>query len=183
MACIWPCIIWLHIHLSEVSFVAGYYSNQFLSKFSIVSLSQLYPGQTVGSGKSQAYVNWLALGWSKWNITWVVLKLVLVVDGWAIACKLPSDECHWTILMTVLVLVMTWCYQATSICLNQCWPISVLPYGMSSPLWFQWSVLGSCISTWKVIDSTGCLAINSSVSGDRDCTRLAATIPGLIRID
>ena len=33
---------------------------------------------------------------------------------------------------------MAWCPQATSHCLSQCWPISMLPYGIIRPQWDKW---------------------------------------------
>ena len=37
--------------------------------------------------------------------------------------------------MSTLVQVMAWCRQATSHCLSQCWPRSMLPYGVTRPQW------------------------------------------------
>ena len=34
---------------------------------------------------------------------------------------------------STLIQVMAWCCQATSYCLSQCWPISMLSYGISRP--------------------------------------------------
>ena len=36
---------------------------------------------------------------------------------------------------STLVQVMAWCSQATSHCLNQCWPRSLPPYGVTRPQW------------------------------------------------
>ena len=36
---------------------------------------------------------------------------------------------------STLVQVMAWCRQATSHCLNQCWPRSPTPYGVTRPQW------------------------------------------------
>ena len=36
---------------------------------------------------------------------------------------------------STLVQVMAWCRQATSHYLNQCWPRSILPYGVTRPQW------------------------------------------------
>ena len=51
--------------------------------------------------------------------------------------KLPSDGCHWTLLMikSTLVQVMALCIKATSHYLNQCWPRYSLPYDVTGPHW------------------------------------------------
>ena len=57
--------------------------------------------------------------------------------------KLPSDECHWALMIKpTLVQVMAWCRQATSHYLSQCWPRSMLPYGIIRPQWVNSSVPG-----------------------------------------
>ena len=38
-------------------------------------------------------------------------------------------------IRSTLVQVMTWCRQATSHYLSQCWPRSLLPYGVTRPQW------------------------------------------------
>ena len=49
--------------------------------------------------------------------------------------ELPSDEYHRT-----LVQVMAWCRQATSHYMNQCWPRSLPPYGITRPHWVKTSL-------------------------------------------
>ena len=39
---------------------------------------------------------------------------------------------------TTLVQVMAWCRQATSHYLSQCWPRSLLPYGVTRPQWVKY---------------------------------------------
>ena len=41
--------------------------------------------------------------------------------------------------MSTLVQVMVWCHQATSHYLSQCWPRSLLPYGITRSQWVKWS--------------------------------------------
>ena len=65
----------------------------------------------------------------------IFFKLILVVDGWGISCKIfprwmPHD---FTNDKSALVQVMACCHQATSHCLSQCWPIYILPYGITRP--------------------------------------------------
>ena len=50
---------------------------------------------------------------------------------------------------STLVQVMAWCHQATSHYLNQCWPRSLTPYGVTRPQWFKWchmSIMASQIT-------------------------------------
>ena len=46
---------------------------------------------------------------------------------------------------STLILVMAWCRQATSHYLNQCWPRSMSPYGITRPRWVNslWPSLAS----------------------------------------
>ena len=39
---------------------------------------------------------------------------------------------------STLVQVLAWCRQATSHYLNQCWPRSPMPYGITRPQWVKW---------------------------------------------
>ena len=56
---------------------------------------------------------------------------------WCISCKIalrwmpldPTDD------KSTLVQVMTWCRLETSHYLNQCWPRSPMPYGVTRPQW------------------------------------------------
>ena len=57
---------------------------------------------------------------------------------------------------STLVQVMAWCRQATSHYLRQCWPRSVLPYGVTRPQWVtnntvQYSILHSFCKSRTVI--------------------------------
>ena len=81
------------------------------------------------------------------------IKLILATDWWLSQAKLPSDEHHWTLVMSPLVQVMAWCHQATSHYLKQCWPRSLLPYGVTRPQSFKfgssfhrvWTLLGTVL--------------------------------------
>ena len=44
--------------------------------------------------------------------------------------------------------VIVWCHQATSRYLNQCWPRSLLPYGVIRPQWVNPHFLGCTDSKW-----------------------------------
>ena len=85
-------------------------------------------------------VNTLAPGKFEWNFIYIIFKQILVIDGWAISCEItliwmPLD---FTDDQSTLVQVMAWCRQATSHYLSQCWPISLLPHGVTRPQWVNW---------------------------------------------
>ena len=65
--------------------------------------------------------------------------LILIVDGGGIFYEIALS---WLPLnfnddKSTLVQVMAWCRQATSHYLNQCWPRSLLPYGITWPQWVK----------------------------------------------
>ena len=50
-----------------------------------------------------------------------------------------SVKCQWASHnYSTSVQVKAWCRQATSYYLRQCWPSSLLPYGVSRPQWVKW---------------------------------------------
>ena len=64
-------------------------------------------------------------------------KLNSVTNGWGKCCEIAM---RWMSLdhtddKSTLVQVMAWCREATSHYLNQCWPRSMLPYGITRPQW------------------------------------------------
>ena len=68
--------------------------------------------------------------------------------GWGISYEIalrwmPLDLTHDK---STLVQVMAWCRQATSHYLNQCWPRSMSPNGVTRP---QWVNKGSVQITWR----------------------------------
>ena len=74
-----------------------------------------------------------------WNYRKMIFKLILVTDGWDISSEIAL---RWTSRdlsdKSTLVQVMAWCHQATSHYLNQCWPRSLSPYGVTKPQWVKW---------------------------------------------
>ena len=70
---------------------------------------------------------------------WVIFKLTLVTDSSVISCEIPLSWISLSMNLTddksTLVQVMVWCHQATSHYLNQCWPRSMSPYGITRPQW------------------------------------------------
>ena len=84
-------------------------------------------------------MNSLDPGRFKLNFGWVIFKLTLVTDGWVISCEISLSwmSLNLTDDKSILVLVMAWCHQASSHYLNQCWPRSMLPYGVTGPQWVK----------------------------------------------
>ena len=84
-------------------------------------------------------INSLAPGKFEWNWRKVIFKLISVIDGWGISCKIAL---RWMPLdltddKSILVQVMAWCHQATSHYLSQCWLRSLSPYGVTRPQWVK----------------------------------------------
>ena len=77
-------------------------------------------------------------------------------DDWGIFCAilLIWMSISFTDDKSTLVQVMAWCRQATSHYLNQCWPRSKLPYGVTRPQWvkvpvsYLWHI---CINIWLLM--------------------------------
>ena len=84
-------------------------------------------------------LNSLAPGRIEQKFREVIFKPIQVTDGWDISCKIAF---RWMPLnltddKSILVQVMAWCRQATSHYLSQCWPRSMLPYGVTRPQWVK----------------------------------------------
>ena len=56
-------------------------------------------------------------------------------DGWGISCEIALIwmSFDFTDDQSTLVQVMAWCHQAPSHYLGQCWPRSLMPYGVTRP--------------------------------------------------
>ena len=91
------------------------------------------------------HINSLAPGKSEWNFRYVTFKRLIVIDGWCILCETPLIwmSLDFTDDQSMLVQVMAWCRQATSHYLNQCWPRSLSPYGVTRPEWVNSTCLKS----------------------------------------
>ena len=81
--------------------------------------------------------NSLAPGKFEWNFRYLIFQMISVIDGWSISCELAL---RWMSLdltddKSTLVQVMASCRQATSHYLNQFWPKSLSPYGVTRPQW------------------------------------------------
>ena len=84
---------------------------------------------------------------------WWIFKLIFVIEGWGYSCEIamgwmsqdPIDD------KSILVQVMRWCRQATSHYPSQCWPSSLLPYGVSRSQWVNLLIIlmmGMLVSMW-----------------------------------
>ena len=74
-----------------------------------------------------------------------ISKLILVIDCRGIPCEIAL---RWMSLdltdeKSTLVHSMAWCCQAASHYLNQCWPGSVMPYGVIWPQWVECVILNT----------------------------------------
>ena len=58
-------------------------------------------------------------------------------DWWLGHLFWNSPNMNLTGLHSTLAQVMAWCWQATSHYLSQCWPRSLLPYGVTRPEWVK----------------------------------------------
>ena len=102
----------------------------------LLSHRQHHPVDHVGQ-----YFNSLAPGKFEWNFRHVIFQRILMIDGWRISCEIALI---WMSLdfntdnQSTLVTVMAWCHQATSHYLSQCWPRSLLPYGITRPQWLNY---------------------------------------------
>ena len=82
-------------------------------------------------------LNSLAPGKFEWNFRYLILQIISLLNGWGISCELalrwmPLDLTDYK---STLVQVMTWCHQATSHYLSQCYPRSKSPNGITRPQW------------------------------------------------
>ena len=85
------------------------------------------------------WVNSLDPGRCGCNLKFAIFKLIWRGDLLSISCEITlrwmtqdlSDD------LSTLVQVMAWCHQATSHYLDQCWPISMMPYGVTNLQWIK----------------------------------------------
>ena len=85
------------------------------------------------------WVNPLASGIFEWNFREVLFKLISTIDVWGIACEIAIRRISLDLAdnKSTLVQIMTWCRQATSHYLSQCWPRSLSPYGITRLHWVK----------------------------------------------
>ena len=111
----------------------------------------------------------LAPGKFEWNFRHVIFKQILVIYGWGISCEIALIwmSLDFTDDQSTLVQVMAWCRQATSHYLIQCWPISLSPYGFTSPQWVNYTDINSSVNLIYIHESghhcgCRCLTLNSA---------------------
>ena len=94
----------------------------------------------------QNVINSLTHGRFEWNLRLVIFKLILIIGGWDIFCKIALRWMSLDLIddKSTLVQVMVWCCQATSHYLSQCWPRSMSPYGVTRPQWVNDFSFGMC---------------------------------------
>ena len=99
-------------------------------------------------------INSLAPGILKYDLRKTIFKLNLVNDG----CDISSEiALRWTLRdlsddKSTLVRVVAWCRQPTSHYLNQCWPRSLPPYGVTRLQWVKWV---TCASSMVAMTNPG----------------------------
>ena len=90
-------------------------------------------------------------------------------DGTHRICTLnslwPSDAIWQQRSGSTLAQVMAWCCQATSHYLSQCWPRSLLPYGVTRPQWVK-----SANSVGSIIEAHHKFKFCGSTGTHRICT-------------
>ena len=83
------------------------------------------------------WVNTLAPGRYVSKSLSVIFKLILMIDGSCISGEITIGRMSlvFTTNTPTLVKEMSWCRQATSHYLGQCWPRSMSTYGVTRPQW------------------------------------------------
>ena len=122
--------------------------------------------KTVIDSSWLASFNSLAPGKFEWKFRHVIFQQILVVDGWGISCEIVLiwKSLDFTDDQSTLVQVMAWCRQAASHCMNQCWPRSLPPYGVTRPCYGGWYSL----ITWLTI-KWPCSLLVRGMSGVYGC--------------
>ena len=97
-------------------------------------------------GQCNELIHWPLEDFDKVLVTWFLAWFILVIDGWDIAHEISSRwmSLDFTDDKSTLVQVMAWCRQATSHYLNQCWPRSLAPYGVTRPQWINTGQCNGC---------------------------------------
>ena len=140
---------WNKIENCIFKIASRYFKEQFVNVINVVSLWEAYTVSSVKFHKvlcsfmqvlfySEYFIsNSLAPGKSECDSKNVIFNLVLLIGIF----RSSHDNALWwmpqylTDDKSTLVQVMAWCRQATSHYLSQCWPRSLLPYGVTRPQW------------------------------------------------
>ena len=118
-----------------------------------------------------SYINSLAPERFQRNFRKVIFQIILVIDGWSIACKIvlkwmPMDL---TDGKSTLDQVMAWCHQATSQYLSQCWSRSLSQYSVIRPQWVKVCAILLKILVPIMATRVTCLIINWLAPGRCCC--------------
>ena len=91
------------------------------------------------------YVNSLAPGSCSSHFKSLIFKFFQTEYSLNSHCEIALSRMPWNLTddRSTLVLVMAWCRQATSHYLNQCWPRSGSPYGITKPQWVNCALVTS----------------------------------------
>ena len=87
--------------------------------------------------------NSLVAGGLGYSLKLINFKLISTINILRIVCEIAimCKPQHLTNHESTLVQVMAWCRQATSHYPNQCWPRSMLSYGITRPQWVKYNVI------------------------------------------
>ena len=131
LACDWLSIVWAY---SEQETENGPRTVQYMVIISAMDcfLLSTYPG-------SYEWLTHWPLG-DATNFKLVVLKLISRIGILTFSCELALRRMPQYLIdnVSTVVQVMTWCCQATSHYLSQCWPRCMLLYGITRS---QWDIL------------------------------------------
>ena len=121
-------------------------------------------------------INWLAPGRLERNLRKVIFKLILVIGGWGIFCKIALRWMSMDLTddKSTSVQVMAWCRQATSRYLSQCWPRSMLTYGVTRPQWVNYSFVGEHVIWFHTNFKLGYLCLKFNFQSKWICLKSKA---------
>ena len=134
---LWPLTI-VHYHACVKELMGAGFCYRYMVQSGYKPLSKSTTITKCHNATWQA-INSLAPEKFEWNFRHVIFKLMPVTDGWSIPCEIALIwmSLDFTDYQSTLVQVMAWCRQATSHYLSQCWPRSLLPYGVTRPQWVK----------------------------------------------
>ena len=142
---------WNKIENCIFKIASRYFKEQFVNVKTVVSLWEAYTMSSIKFHKALcsfmqilfgSIFNSLTPGRSECDSKNVIFNLILLIGIF----RASHDNALWwmpqdlTDDKSTLVQVMAWCCQATSHYLSQCWPRSLLPYGVTRPQWVNLGV-------------------------------------------
>ena len=88
-------------------------------------------------GRLDVTFNSLASGRPRCHFKTAIFNLVLLIGIFTLSKDNALRWMPWDLTddKSTLVQVLAWCHQAASHYLSQCWPSSMLPYGVTRPQW------------------------------------------------